>query len=128
MSTGEGENPREGQSRPEAENRHGDRIGVGAPDDSVARIQLAARWAEGYGADGDTLGSMLRRFRVAYEYLDAVIHGVEPPELDSIAQESRAGAPAAPRSEPPQAPPPPQWSNPTPREPGPPPAEPRPWG
>lgn len=127
MSTGEGENPREGQSRPEGENRRGDHIGVGAGDDSVARIQLAARWAEGFATEGDSLGSMLRRFRAAYEYLDAVIHGVEPPELDSVAQESRAAVPAAPPQPAPPAPPP--WSSPTPQEPGPPaPPEQRPWG
>ena len=140
MSTGEGENPRDGkpESKDDGEKRGpGDRIGVGGGDDSVSRIQLAARWAETYAAEGDSLGSMLRRFRTAYEYLDAVIHGVEPPELNSVAEQARSAAPAAAR---PSAPPPPAWSNPEPApppwaaprptEPGapPPPQEPRPWG
>ena len=51
-------------------------------DDSVVRIQLAARWAESFGPTTDSLGNILRRFRAAYEYLDAVTHGVEPPDLD----------------------------------------------
>jgi hypothetical protein len=61
--------------------RRGERIGVGGGDDSVTRIQLAARWAEVYAPEHDSLGSVLKRFRAAYDYLDAVIHGVEPPEL-----------------------------------------------
>jgi hypothetical protein len=55
-------------------------IGVGGGDDAVSRIQLAARWAEAFApADGDSLRAALTRFRTAYEYLDAVTHGVEPP-------------------------------------------------
>jgi hypothetical protein len=55
-------------------------IGVGGGDDAVSRIQLAARWAESYApASGDSLRAALDRFRVAYDYLDAVTHGVEPP-------------------------------------------------
>jgi hypothetical protein len=114
MSTGEGENPRDGQPQREADNRGGQRIGVGGGDDSVSRIQLAARWAEAYAIDGDSLTGMLKRFRVAYEYLDAVIHGVEPPELDHAAPEVH-----------PSAAPPPEFAPP---QPTPPPAEPRPWG
>jgi hypothetical protein len=117
MSTGEGEGPRDGQSRRDGDERRSDRIGVGGGDDSVSRIQLAARWAEAYGGgQGDSLAGVLRRFRAAYEYLDAVIHGVEPPELDSELETdySRAGAGAA---EPPPAP----------AAPPPPPTEPRPW-
>jgi hypothetical protein len=96
MSTGEGEDPRDGQTRREREQRRGEQIGVGGGDDSVARIQLAARWAEAYAGEGDSLGGALRRFRAAYEYLDAVFHGVEPPELDSATTELRAAvAPGA---------------------------------
>jgi hypothetical protein len=135
MSTGEGDNPRNGPSRPDSDNRRPEqRIGVGGGDDSVSRIQLAARWAEAYATEGDSLGGMLRRFRAAYDYLDAVIHGVEPPDLDSAADRPQAAPAAAPGSQ--WAPPPPEpspapsppWANPTPQEPGAPPAEPRPWG
>jgi hypothetical protein len=137
MSTGEGDNPRNGPSRPESDNRRSEqRIGVGGGDDSVSRIQLAARWAEAYATEGDSLGGMLRRFRAAYDYLDAVIHGVEPPDLDSKADEPQAVPATAPASQwapPPTAPSPappapPPWASPTPQEPGAPPAEPRPWG
>jgi hypothetical protein len=122
MTTGEGGTaPRDGQSRQDGEKGRGDRIGVGGGDDSVSRIQLAARWAEAYAVDGDSLGGMLRRFRTAYDYLDAVIHGVEPPEMDSLAE---VPASAAERPGPPGPPP---WSNPSPQEPGAPPTEPRPW-
>ncbi len=59
------------------------RIGVGGGDDSVVRIQLAARWAEAFAPErGDTLRGALERFRAAYEYLDAVTHGIEPQSLD----------------------------------------------
>ena len=135
MSTGEGDNPR-GPSRPDGDSRRNEqRIGVGGGDDSVSRIQLAARWAEAFATEGDSLGGMLRRFRAAYDYLDAVIHGVEPPEVDSAADQPHAAAPAAapasqwapPPTEPSPAPPS-QWAPPTPQEPGAPPAEPRPWG
>ena len=120
MSTGEGDNPR-GPSRPDGDSRRNEqRIGVGGGDDSVSRIQLAARWAEAYATEGDSLGGMLRRFRAAYDYLDAVIHGVEPPEVDSAADQPHAAAPAAAPAS--------QWAPPTPQEPGAPPAEPRPWG
>ena len=129
MSTGEGDNPRSGPSRPDGDPRRAEqRIGVGGGDDSVSRIQLAARWAEAYATEGDSLGGMLRRFRAAYDYLDAVIHGVEPPEVDSAADQPHAAAPAAAPAS--QWAPPPSWSSPapTPQEPGAPPAEPRPWG
>ena len=123
MSTGEGEDPRNLPGQRDGDNRArrgGDSIGVGGGDDSVSRIQLAARWAEAYAKDGDSLASTLKRFRVAYEYIDAVIHGVDTPELDSEVPEPAAQpAPAA------YAPPPPQWSSPAPA----PPAEspPSPW-
>jgi hypothetical protein len=61
----------------------GDRIGIGGGDDAVVRIQLAARWSEANAPDqGDSLARLLKRFRLAYEYLDAVTHGVEPPEIE----------------------------------------------
>jgi|SRR5579864_5281039 len=133
MSTGEGDNPRDGQPRRNGDERRGERIGVGGGDDSVSRIQLAARWAEAYSGDADSLGAVLRRFKVAYDYLDAVIHGVEPPEPDSLADEAKPVAattaspqwsnPTHPEPPPPApAPPPPPWSPPPP-----PPQEPRPW-
>ena len=126
MTTGEGPNPREGQPRAEADAaRRGDRIGVGGADDNVSRIQLAARWAEAYTTDGESLAAILRRFRAAYEYLDAVIHGVEPPDLDSTAEQTTPAAPPPgavappawgerePEPTPPASPPPPPaWPNP----------------
>ena len=134
MSTAEGADPRSGAAH--RDDRRGDRIGVGGGDDSVSRIQLAARWAEAYSTDTDSLVSVLKRFRTAYDYLDAVIHGVDPPELESEAARPEP-AYAAPQwsnptpPPPPQGGPPPPWSRPT--EPGspppaPPPTEPRPWG
>jgi hypothetical protein len=84
MQTGE-ETGVAGEQADKEEARH-DRIGVGGGDDSVCRIQLAARWAEAYPPPaGDSLSNALRRFRTAYEYLDAVTHGVEPPSLDGAA-------------------------------------------
>ncbi|HEX8966556.1 MAG TPA: hypothetical protein VF937_01665 [Chloroflexota bacterium] len=126
MSTGEGadagDEARDNRAEREDRNRRGEHIAIGGGDDSVTRIQLAARWAETYGPQADSLGGILRRFRAAYDYLDAVIHGVEPPDLDRELAESRS-EPAAPAyaSRPPaaaqaQASPPP-----------PPPPEARPW-
>src|SRR5579871_2926228 len=106
MSTGEGVDPRSGAAQ--RDERRLDRIGVGGGDDSVSRIQLAARWAEAYGKDADSLVSVLKRFRIAYEYLDAVIHGVDPPQLESEAPPVASPPPAyaaAPQQ---------QWSNPAP--------------
>jgi hypothetical protein len=58
-----------------------ERIGVGGGDDAVVRIQLAARWAEQYAPEqGDSLRAALKRFRHAFDYLDAVTHGLEPSE------------------------------------------------
>ena len=157
MSTGEGEDPRDGQARRGDDEHRAERIGVGGGDDSVSRIQLAARWAEAYAGDNDSLRGVLHRFRTAYDYLDAVIHGVEPAELDSAADEARttAGAPTGysptpapaptptpswgepqrgpqpqsqPQQQPPETLPPPPWAPPTQQEPGSPPSEPRPWG
>jgi hypothetical protein len=139
MSTGEGADPRNGPTQADGRDRgrRGESIGVGGGDDSVSRIQLAARWAETYGKDGDSLTSVLKRFRTAYDYLDAVIHGVDPPELEPEPSEPVAAPSAAasyapppqwspPPPQPPQAPPP--WASPRPPEPGAPPSEPRPWG
>jgi hypothetical protein len=56
-------------------------IGLGSGDESVVTMQLAARWAEKYGPDqNDTLDEALRRFRRAYNYINAVIKLVEPEE------------------------------------------------
>src|SRR5437899_2229400 len=98
MSTGEGVG---GDARDDHAggdgDRRGERIGIGANDDSIARIQLAARWAEAYSPRLDSLGSVLKRFRAAYEYLDSVTHGVEPPDLDRELMETHTGPqPVAP--------------------------------
>ena len=58
-----------------------DRIGVGSGDENVAKLQLAARWAEQFGPDtGDTLEEALRRFKRAYTYIDSVSKLVDPDE------------------------------------------------
>jgi hypothetical protein len=94
MSTGEGVG---GDARDdhagEDRDRRGERIGIGGGDDSVTRIQLAARWAETYSPRVDSLGSVLKRFRAAYEYLDSVTHGVEPPDLDRELLETHPASP-----------------------------------
>ena len=55
-------------------------IGVASGDESVAKLQLAARWAERYAPrNGDSIAAALRRFRQAYDFLDAITHGIEPP-------------------------------------------------
>ena len=44
-------------------------------------MQLATRWAEQYAPDaGDTLELVLRRFKRAYTYIDAVTKLTEPDE------------------------------------------------
>src|SRR5258708_23118358 len=94
MSTGEGVG---GDARDdhagEDSDRRGERIGIGGGDDSVTRIQLAARWAETYSPKADSLGSVLKRFRAAYEYLDSVTHGVEPPEPGHELMEAHPATP-----------------------------------
>jgi hypothetical protein len=55
-------------------------IGVQASDEAVAKLQLAARWAERYSSPSDDVGTVLRRFRKAYDFLSAVTNGVEPNE------------------------------------------------
>lgn len=69
----------------------GERIGLGGGDDAVVRFQLAARWAESFAPPGGgTLPDALRRFRAAYDYLDAVMHGIEPVSLeDEVETDSR---------------------------------------
>ena len=58
-----------------------ERIGVGSGDENVARIQLAARWAEAYAPpSGDSLEAALRRFNRAFNYIDAATHNVDPPD------------------------------------------------
>src|SRR5258708_23587602 len=83
MSTGEGVG---GDARDdhagEDRDRRGERIGIGGGDDPGTRIQLAARWAETYSPKVDSLGSVLKPFRAAYEYLDSVTHGHAPPGPD----------------------------------------------
>ncbi len=112
MSTGEGvggdaRDDHAGEDRA----RRGERIAIGGGDDSVTRIQLAARWAETYSPRADSLGSVLKRFRAAYEYLDSVTHGVEPTDLDSELLETHYAspqpvAPAPTYGSPPEAAPP----------------------
>jgi len=107
MHTGEGPDSEDRQNgRGE---RDGQRINIGGGDDSIARIQLAARWAETYSPErGDSLNGVLARFRTAYEYLDAITHGVEPPDFEpeQIERAQSAPAPSAPPPPPPVAPPP----------------------
>ena len=58
-----------------------DKIGVGSGDENVAKIQLAARWAEAYAPrSGDTLEDAVRRFKRVYHYVDSVTKLVEPDE------------------------------------------------
>src|ERR671933_833410 len=95
MSTGEGVDARDDRSDRDDRDRRGERIGVGGGDDSVTRIQLAARWAESYGPPTDSLGGVLKRFRAAFEYLDAVTHGVEPPNIEEQQPEAARTPPAA---------------------------------
>ena len=94
MSTGEGVGgDARGDHAGEDRDRRGERIGIGGSDDSVTRIQLAARWAETYSPRVDSLGSALKRFRAAFEYLDSVTHGVEPPDLDRELMETHPASP-----------------------------------
>ncbi len=58
------------------------KISVGSGDENVAKIQLAARWAEEFApADGDSLDATLARFRRAYTYIDSVSKLVDPEGL-----------------------------------------------
>jgi hypothetical protein len=59
----------------------GDRIRVDSYSEVIAITQLAARWSERFAAPaGDAPGAALERFRVAFDYVDAVTHGRSPPE------------------------------------------------
>jgi hypothetical protein len=54
-------------------------INVSGPDERGACVQLAARWAERYASPkGDSERAALERFRTAHDYVDDVIHGIEP--------------------------------------------------
>ena len=56
-----------------------DTIAVRSDSERIALIQLAARWAERFGDPRtDTRGAVGERFRIAFDYLDAVIHGLKP--------------------------------------------------
>ena len=58
-------------------------IGLGAGDETVVVLQLAARWAERFGpapGQDDSLEDALRRFRRVYNYVNAVVKLVEPEE------------------------------------------------
>jgi hypothetical protein len=58
-----------------------ERIGVGSGDENVAKVQLAARWAEEFApATGDSLDEALRRFKRVYTYVDSVTKLVDPDE------------------------------------------------
>jgi hypothetical protein len=58
-----------------------DNVNILGPDESGAITQLAARWAELHApADRDSERGALSRFRVAHDYIEAVVRGVEPPE------------------------------------------------
>ncbi|MBV9172269.1 MAG: hypothetical protein JOZ81_19525 [Chloroflexi bacterium] len=131
-----GDDPGGGERTEDRDDRRdgrGERIGIGGADDNVTRIQLAARWSESYAPSGDTLGGILRRFRAAYEYLDAVTHGVEPPNIEEEQPDAARTPPAAqpvPGGAPPgYAPQPGYQPQPGYPQPGyqPPPEPPRPW-
>ena len=54
-------------------------IDVRGPDERGACEQLAARWAEKYAPrEGDHGSAALERFRAAHDYVNDVIHGIEP--------------------------------------------------
>jgi hypothetical protein len=56
---------------------------VSSSDESVATLQLAARWAERFAPEkGDSLEAMLVRFRRAYAFADALVNDLEPPPAD----------------------------------------------
>jgi hypothetical protein len=58
-----------------------ERIDVRNGDEHVAKVQLAARWAEMFApARGDSPRAALDRLSRAYAYIDSVTHGVTPEE------------------------------------------------
>ncbi len=68
-----------GTEAPGAVTVRAERIIVGSGDENVAKIQLAARWAEQFAPeDGDSLDAALNRFRRAYAYIDSVSKLVDP--------------------------------------------------
>ena len=59
-------------------------IDIRGPDEGSARVQLAARWAERYAPpEGDTERAARERFRITHDYVDDVIHGIEPKTIGS---------------------------------------------
>ena len=59
-------------------------IDVRGPDERNAQLQLAARWAERYAPPaGDTERAARERFRITHDYVDDVIHGIEPKTIGS---------------------------------------------
>ena len=68
-----------GSEAPGAVAARSERISVGSGDENVAKIQLAARWAEQYTPVGDdSLDGALQRFRRAYSFIDSVSKLIEP--------------------------------------------------
>lgn len=59
----------------EAQQAPPDSISVGG-DEGVAKLTLAARWAERHASDDESIGDLLRRFRKAYAYIDDVTKGI----------------------------------------------------
>jgi hypothetical protein len=58
-----------------------ERIDVRNGNEDVAKVQLAARWAERFApSHGDSPQAALRRLSRAYEYIDSVTHGLTPEE------------------------------------------------
>ena len=56
-------------------------IGVGGGDENVAKLQLAARWAEKFAEPNDTLEAALKRFQRVYNYVDSVTKLVDPDQI-----------------------------------------------
>jgi hypothetical protein len=129
MTTGDDPTGGPGEDREDRHDGRGERIGIGGGDDNVTRIQLAARWSEAYAPEHDTLGAILKRFRAAYEYLDAVTHGVEPVDIETEAPEAARTPPAPQAVAQAPAPPPAQPGGPPPWPPSQPsqPSQPAPW-
>ncbi len=68
-----------GSEAPGAVAARSELISVGSGDENVAKIQLAARWAEQYTPVGDdSLDGVLQRFYRAYTYIDSVSKLVDP--------------------------------------------------
>jgi hypothetical protein len=54
---------------------------VRGQDELDVSLQLAARWAEFHAPEADRTAGLLERFRYAHAFIDAVIHGIEPPSI-----------------------------------------------